>query len=62
MKSYMTILTESCEAHNISLKRAFIYAGVRDSTFYRAKNGRDLRFDTAVKVAKAIEKLSAQQG
>ncbi len=39
------------------LKDAFACAGVPDSTFYRARLGKDLRYDTANKVSKAIEKL-----
>jgi len=39
----------------LPLKRAFMLAGVPDSTFYRALHGQDLRLDTARKVAAAIE-------
>lgn len=57
----MTILKEYADEHNIGLKKAFVYAGVRDSTYYRAMSGKDLRHDTALKVSKALEKLAAKQ-
>lgn len=61
MLTYMNTLIEKSNEANVNLKRAFVYAGVPDSTFYRAKMGTDLRHSTAVKVEKAIEKLSALQ-
>jgi len=38
----------------------FIVAGVPTSTYYRAMNGVDLRFDTAERVAKAIRDVHIQ--
>ena len=61
MLRYMdTLITKSTQA-NVNLKEAFVYAGVPDSTFYRAKMGAELRYSTANKVEQAIEKLSALQ-
>ena len=47
MKSYMTTLANRARRHGISLKTAFLEAGVQDSTYYRAKQGRELRYETA---------------
>jgi len=57
----MDTLREQSASAKVDLKKAFVYAGVPDSTFYRAKMGRNLRYSTACKVEKAIEKLSALQ-
>jgi len=62
MLSYMNQLIEQSAHAGINLKDAFACAGVPDSTFYRAKMGKDLRHQTASKVSEAIEKLSSLQG
>jgi len=61
MLSYMDTLKEMSASSNVSLKKAFVHAGVRDSTYYRAKQGRDLRHSTALLVEASIGKLSALQ-
>ena len=54
----MKILEKKSADANVYLKKAFVSAGVRDSTYYRAKHGKDLRYETAQKVEKEIERLS----
>lgn len=50
MQSYYTTLFNLAASKHVSLKQAFIKAGVRDSTYYRAEQGRELRYETAKKV------------
>ena len=57
----MTILKNISVDTNVDLKQAFVSAGITDSTYYRAKMGKDLRYNTALKVQQQIEKLSALQ-
>tara|TARA_R110000787_G_scaffold2956_2_gene11337 strand:- start:5762 stop:5953 length:192 start_codon:yes stop_codon:yes gene_type:complete len=57
----MDTLIEKSVYAKVKLKEAFVYAGVMDSTFYRAKMGKDLRYETAMKVERAIEELSTLQ-
>lgn len=60
MKSYMQTLEEAVETHGVPLLRAFKSAGIPTSTYYRTINGNtELRYETARKVMKAIEKLYA---
>ena len=61
MLSYMETLKQMSANENVILKKAFVHAGVRDSTYYRAKQGRDLRHSTALLVEASIGKLSALQ-
>ena len=61
MLTYMDQLIEQSTHASVRLKDAFACAGVPDSTFYRARMGKDLRYETASKVSEAIEKLSALQ-
>ena len=61
MITYMEQLVNKSVHLQIKLKDAFTCAGVPDSTFYRARMGKDLRYDTANRVSKAIEKLSSLQ-
>ena len=60
--SYIDQLEELSLEVGLPLKRAFILAGVPDSTFYRVMHGQDLRLDTAQKIALAIEKWSPVNG
>jgi predicted transcriptional regulator len=55
LHSYIDQLEELALKVELPLKRAFMLAGVPDSTFYRALHGQDLRLDTAQKIAAAIE-------
>tara|TARA_R110000796_G_scaffold252345_1_gene386185 strand:+ start:2891 stop:3082 length:192 start_codon:yes stop_codon:yes gene_type:complete len=57
----MTILKTISVDTNVNLKQAFLSAGMPDSTYYRANRGKDLRYNTALKVKQEIEKLSALQ-
>lgn len=57
----MTILENKSVDKKVNLKQAFLSAGVRDSTYYRAKMGKELRYQTALKVQTEIEKLSTLQ-
>lgn len=56
INGYLEQLEMQAAAAQLPLKRAFMLAGVPDSTFYRAINGQNLRLDTAQRVAGAIEK------
>ena len=55
---YINQLEHYAKKHDVSLIQMFKLANVPTSTYYRAKNGVDLRFDTASKVAKAIRTIS----
>jgi len=61
MESYIEMLNSKSESASIRLIDAFTHAGIPTSTFYRAKNGVDLRYTTAKKVLQAIEELSTLQ-
>ena len=61
MKSYYETLISTAKDANVSLAQAFGFGGVPSSTYYRTLHGAELRFETAEKVMKAIEKLSALQ-
>lgn len=62
IQSYIDQLETLALAVELPLKRAFMLAGVPDSTFYRVLHGQDLRLDTAQKIARAIEKWSQSDG
>lgn len=58
--SYPDQLTEMAEAADVDLKDAFEKAGIPSSTFYRSMHGpRQMTFETASKVSRAIAQLSA---
>ena len=57
INKYINQLEEYAEKHDVSLIQMFKLAKVPTSTYYRAKNGVDLRFDTASKVAEAIRTI-----
>tara|TARA_R100001460_G_scaffold10461_1_gene24799 strand:+ start:22905 stop:23099 length:195 start_codon:yes stop_codon:yes gene_type:complete len=61
MISYINVLFTESQKASVRLIDAFTHAGIPTSTFYRAKNGVDLRYSTATKVYKAIGELSALQ-
>lgn len=52
---YINQLQDIAYQHDIRLKDMFVVAGIPTSTYYRAMNGVDLRFDTAERVANAIK-------
>lgn len=51
---YINQLQDIAYQNDIRLKDMFVIAGIPTSTYYRAMNGVDLRFDTAERVANAI--------
>ena len=51
---YINQLQDIALKKDIRLKDMFVVAGIPTSTYYRAMNGVDLRFDTAERVANAI--------
>lgn len=57
INKYINQLEDYAKKHDLSLKSMFELANVPTSTYYRAKNGVDLRFDTASKVAEAIRTI-----
>jgi predicted transcriptional regulator len=61
MLSYIDVLSTESQRASVRLIDAFTHAGIPTSTFYRAKNGVDLRYSTATKVFKAIGELSTLQ-
>jgi predicted transcriptional regulator len=61
MKSYMTTLRNRAKRHRVKLKDAFIKAGLPDSTYYRANQGSELRYETAKLVFDFITDASKKQ-
>ena len=60
MKSYLELLKEMSAETGIELLRAFKNASIPTSTFYRTINGvTELRYETARKAMKELEKLHA---
>ncbi len=61
MKSYLEQLTNLTESNNISLRKAFEWAGLSKTTYYRQLKGTDLRYGTAIKIEKAIQQIEKIQ-
>lgn len=62
MKAYLDIIKQSADDYNISILKAFKFAGVPTSTYYRTINGEtELRYETALKVSNAVHDLHAIQ-
>lgn len=62
MKSYLTLLEERSEEVGVPLLKAFKSADIPTSTYYRTINGvTELRYETARKAMKELEKLHALQ-
>lgn len=59
MISYFETLKTAASQRDIELRLAFDHASLPSSTFYRAQKRNDMRFETACRVMKAIEKLYA---
>jgi|TARA_R100001480_G_scaffold35266_1_gene47245 predicted transcriptional regulator len=59
MESYFETLNTLCNQKHINLRSAFMAADIPTSTFYRAKQRNDMRFDTALKVLDAINRIYA---
>jgi len=61
MKSYLEQLTNLTESNDISLRKAFEWAGLSKTTYYRQLKGTDLRYGTAIKIEKAIQQIEKIQ-
>tara|TARA_Y100000289_G_scaffold43671_1_gene43472 strand:- start:213 stop:530 length:318 start_codon:yes stop_codon:yes gene_type:complete len=61
MKSYLEQLTNLTESNNISLRKAFEWAGLSKTTYYRQLKGTELRYGTAIKIEEAIQQLKTLQ-
>jgi predicted transcriptional regulator len=57
---YIQQLQDIASNNNVRLKDMFIVAGVPTSTYYRAMNGMDLRFDTAQRILEAFRHVQLQ--
>lgn len=57
---YINQLQDIASENDVRLKDMFIVAGVPTSTYYRAINGMDLRFDTAERILKAFRHVQLQ--
>jgi predicted transcriptional regulator len=55
MTHYFEQLRQLAQRNQFELKDAFIKAGIPDSTYYRALHGQDIRYATALKVARVIQ-------
>ena len=60
INSYVLQIELKAYQYEVDLKSAFKLAGLPDSTFYRVKNGQDMRLSTALKVSRALEELRQQ--
>ena len=58
MRSYLEQQTNQCDQQNITLRKAFEWAGLSKTTYYRQLKGTELRYDTAIKIEKAIDQLA----
>ena len=57
---YINQLQDIASENDVRRKDMFIFAGVPTSTYYRAINGMDLRFDTAERILKAFRHVQLQ--
>ena len=58
MKSYLEQVTRHCEIQGISLRKAFEWAGLSKTTYYRQLKGTELRYGTAIKIEEAANQLA----
>jgi len=58
MKSYLEQLTVQSENQKVSLREAFNWAGLSKTTYYRQLKGTELRYETAIKIERAIDQLA----
>lgn len=62
MKSYLQTIKDKAKAYDVPLLTAFKSADIPTSTYYRTINAKtELRYDTARKVIKNLEKLHSLQ-
>ena len=61
MKSYLEQLTIQSENQKVSLRDAFNWAGLSKTTYYRQLKGTELRYETAIKIERAIDQLATLQ-
>ncbi len=58
MKAYLDIIKQKADEAGVSLLKAFKSADIPTSTYYRTINGdTELRYETALRVSNAIQKL-----
>ena len=57
---YINQLQDIASENDVCIKDMLIVAGVPTSTYYRAINGMDLRFDTAERILKAFRHVQLQ--
>jgi len=58
MKAYLDIIKQKADEVGVSLLKAFKSANIPTSTYYRTINGdTELRYETALRVNNAIQKL-----
>ncbi len=58
MQTYLDSLIINSKARGVPLTKAFEFAGIPYSTYYRSLRGTELRYSTAMKVDKAIRQLA----
>ena len=58
MQTYLDSLIINSKARGVPLPKAFEFAGIPYSTYYRSLRGTELRYSTAMKVDKAIRQLA----
>ena len=61
MDSYFAQLKTLSNQRDVDLRAAFSWANIPGSTYYRAKKRDDMRYDTALKVLDAINRIHASQ-
>ena len=61
MKSYLEQLTIQSETQKVNLRDAFNWAGLSKTTYYRQLKGTELRYETAIKIERAIDQLATLQ-
>ena len=59
--SYLEQLHHLATMANADLLKSFLKAGLPSSTYYRAINGTELRYDTATKVASVLRRTIKEQ-
>ena len=61
MDSYFAQLKTLSNQRDVDLRAAFSWANIPGSTYYRAKKREDMRYDTALKVLDAINRIHASK-
>ena len=58
MQTYLDSLIINSKARGVPLPKAFEFAGIPYSTYYRNMRGTELRYSTALKVLDAVDIIS----